>query len=114
MTVYGIKNCDTVKKAVNWLKSNNKTFDFHDYKKEGITESKLKEWSNQVGWENLINRRGTTWRKLDDITKETVKDERHAIEIMLSHNSIIRRPIVEKDEKILAVGFDEEAFSAKL
>lgn len=60
MIVYGIKNCDTVKKALNWLKANNKIFEFHDYKKEGITTEKLQSWCSQVGWKNLLNRRGTT------------------------------------------------------
>lgn len=114
MIVYGIKNCDTVKKAINWLKANNKTFEFHDYKKAGITLEKLQSWSSQVGWEVLLNRRGTTWRKLDEETKDAVVDETQAIQVMLTNTSVIKRPVIEKDGKVLAVGFDEASYSAKL
>lgn len=114
MIVYGIKNCDTVKKALNWLKANNKAFEFHDYKKEGITSEKLQSWCSQVGWENLLNRRGTTWRKLDEETKNAVTDETQAMNVMLTNTSIIKRPVIEKDGKVLMVGFDEASYSAKL
>lgn len=114
MIVYGIKNCDTVKKALNWLKANNKVFEFHDYKKEGITTEKLQSWCSQVGWENLLNRRGTTWRKLDEETRNTVTDETQAVNVMLTNTSIIKRPVIEKDGKVLMVGFDEASYSAKL
>lgn len=113
MIVYGIKNCDTVKKALNWLKANNKAFEFHDYKKEGITTEKLHSWSSQVGWENLLNRRGTTWRKLDEDTKNSVTDETQAVHVMLTNTSIIKRPVIEKEGKVLMVGFDEASYSAK-
>ena len=66
MILYGIKNCNTVKSAIDWLKRKNVEFEFHDYKSKGITEAKLKEWIKQVGWESLVNKRGTTWRQLDD------------------------------------------------
>ncbi len=114
MIVYGIKNCDTVKKALNWLKANNKVFEFHDYKKEGITTEKLQSWCSQVGWENLLNRRGTTWRKLDEETRNAVTDETQAVNVMLTNTSIIKRPVIEKDGKVLMVGFDEASYSAKL
>lgn len=114
MIVYGIKNCDTVKKALNWLKANNKAFEFHDYKKEGITTEKLQSWSSQVGWENLLNRRGTTWRKLDEETRNSVTDETQAINVMLTNTSIIKRPVIEKEGKVLMVGFDEASYSTKL
>lgn len=114
MIVYGIKNCDTVKKALNWLKANNKAFEFHDYKKEGITPEKLQIWSSQVGWENLLNRRGTTWRKLDEKTRNSVTDETQAVNVMLTNTSIIKRPVIEKEGKVLMVGFDEASYSAKL
>lgn len=114
MIVYGIKNCDTVKKALNWLKANNKAFEFHDYKKEGITTEKLQSWCSQVGWENLLNRRGTTWRKLDEETRNAVTDETQAVHVMLTNTSIIKRPVIEKDGKVLMVGFDEASYSAKL
>lgn len=114
MIVYGIKNCDTVKKAINWLKANNKAFEFHDYKKEGITAEKLQNWCSQVGWENLLNRRGTTWRKLDEEIRNAVTDETQAVNVMLTNTSIIKRPVIEKEGKVLVVGFDEASYSAKL
>lgn len=114
MIIYGIKNCDTVKKAVNWLKANNKSYEFHDYKKEGITAEKLQSWSSQVGWENLLNRRGTTWRKLDEETRNAVTDETQAVGVMLSHTSIIKRPVIEKEGKVLMLGFDEANYSSRL
>ncbi len=114
MIIYGIKNCDTVKKALNWLKANNRSFEFHDYKKEGISLEKLQTWSNQVGWETLLNKRGTTWRKLDEETRNAVTDETQAVRVMLSHTSIIKRPVIEKDGKVLVVGFDEANYSARL
>src|SRR5690606_33477780 len=114
MIVYGIKNCDTVKKAVNWLKANDKNYVFHDYKKEGISLEKLQSWSNQVGWETLLNRRGTTWRKLDEETKKSVTDETQAVDVMLTNTSIIKRPVIEKDGEVLVVGFDEAKYSARL
>lgn len=114
MIVYGIKNCDTVRKALNWLKANNKAFEFHDYKKEGITTEKLQSWCSQVGWENLLNRRGTTWRRLDEEIRNAVTDETQAMNVMLTNTSIIKRPVIEKDGKVLMVGFDEASYSAKL
>lgn len=114
MIVYGIKNCETVKKAINWLKANNKTFEFHDYKKAGITLEKLQSWCGQVGWEVLLNRRGTTWRKLDEEIKNAVVDETHAVNVMLTNTSIIKRPVIEKEGKVLLVGFDAASYSSKL
>ncbi len=114
MIVYGIKNCDTVKKALTWLKENNKAFDFHDYKKEGISEAKLKEWCKQVGWEVLLNKRGTTWKQLSDEAKEAVTGEAKSILLMKEKTSIIKRPLIEKDGKVLVVGFDEKAYGEKI
>ena len=110
MIAYGIKNCNTVKSALEWLKKNHVAFDFHDYKSKGITESKLKEWSKQIGWEQLINKRGTTWRSLDIETQAAIRSEKAAIELMLEKTSVIRRPILEVNGKILAVGFDEDEY----
>jgi Spx/MgsR family transcriptional regulator len=111
MIVYGIKNCDTVKKALQWLKDKNIAFDFHDYKTKGISESKLKAWSKQVGWETLLNKKGTTWRQLDDSVKEKITNESKAIVLMQDKTSIIKRPLIEKDGKVLMVGFDEGKYS---
>ncbi|RAV98055.1 ArsC family reductase [Pseudochryseolinea flava] len=108
--VYGIKNCNTVKNALDWLKKNNVEYEFHDYKKDGITEAKLKSWSKQVGWESLVNKRGTTWRQLDEATQAKVKSESAAIALMKDKTSVIKRPLIEDGDSVVTLGFDEEAF----
>jgi Spx/MgsR family transcriptional regulator len=110
MFVYGIKNCNTVKSALDWLKKNNVDFEFHDYKSKGITDSKLKSWSKQVGWESLVNRRGTTWRQLDEKIQAKITNEAAAISLMKDKTSVIKRPLIEKDGKIIALGFDEDQY----
>jgi Spx/MgsR family transcriptional regulator len=114
MIVYGIKNCDTVKKTLNLLKVNQIPYEFHDYKKVGIEAEKLKEWCSKVSYDELINRRGTTWRKLDDSVKESIKDQQQAIELMVSHNSIIKRPVIELSNGEIIVGFEGEFLSNEL
>ena len=114
MIVYGIKNCDTVKKALTWLTAHKIAFDFHDYKTQSITESKLKTWAAQVGWEVLLNKKGTTWRKLDEKTQASVTNEKAAIDVMLANTSIIKRPVIEKKDKVIAVGFEEAVYSSKI
>lgn len=110
MTVYGIKNCNTVKNALDWLKKNEVDFEFHDYKTKGITEDKLKMWSKQVGWEVLVNKRGTTWRQLDEAVQSKITNEAAAISLMKEKTSVIKRPLIEKDNKVVALGFDEAQF----
>ena len=107
--IYGIPNCDTIKKARKWLKDNNFDYEFHDYKKLGVPEKELKAWVKQLGWETLLNKRGTTWRKLDDDTKNSV-NEKSAIKIMLENPSIIKRPVLS-DGKTLLVGFKADEYS---
>ena len=114
MIVYGIKNCDTVKKAIDWLKKKNIAFEFHDYKTQGISEEKLKEWTKQVSWEILLNKRGTTWKKLDAAVQEKTNNEKAAIAVMRENTSIIKRPVIEKNGKVIAVGFDEKEYSKKI
>jgi len=113
MTVYGIPNCDTVQKALTWLKQNNIVFEFHDYKKLGITEAKLKEWAKQVDWQVLLNKKGTTWRKLDANAQNAITTEKAAIAFMQQHTSSIKRPVIETAKGIL-VGFEEAAYSQQL
>ena len=113
-TIYGIKNCDTVKKALLWLKTNAIAYEFHDYKSKGITEHKIQTWVNQVGWEELINKKGTTWRKLDDAHKVSINNDAAAISLMLDKTSVIRRPIVEHEGKLIAIGFDEQEYSENM
>lgn len=114
MIVYGIKNCNTVKSAMDWLTKNKIEFEFHDYKKSGITEAKLKEWIKQVGWESLVNKRGTTWRQLDETVQGNVTNEKSAIVLMMEKTSVIKRPLIEQNGKVLLLGFDEEAYKKKL
>lgn len=114
MIVYGIKNCDSVKKALQWLKAKGIDYAFHDYKTSGISEEKLKEWCKQVGWEILLNRKGTTWKQLDEATKEATDNQSHAITLMRDKTSIIKRPVIEKDGKIVMVGYNEEEYINKI
>ena len=114
MIVYGIKNCNTVKTALDWLMKHHVEFTFHDYKKSGVTDGKLKEWIKQVGWESLVNKRGTTWKQLDDVTKAAVTNQSAAIALMKDKTSVIKRPLIEVDGKIIALGFDEDVYKEKI
>jgi Spx/MgsR family transcriptional regulator len=107
LTVYGIKNCNTVKTTLDWLKKNKIEFEFYDYKTKSIDEHKLKDWCKQVGWEGLVNKRGTTWRQLEEKVQISIKNEKSAIALMLDKTSVIKRPLLEKDGKIIALGFDD-------
>ncbi|MFL9484521.1 arsenate reductase [Chitinophagaceae bacterium LWZ2-11] len=110
-TVYGIPNCNTVKKSLDWLREHNVPYEFHDYKKLGITAAKLKAWSKQVTWETLVNKKGTTWRQLDADTQASIKNEAAAVKLMTESTSVIKRPVIEKDgATIVAVGFDEAVY----
>jgi len=103
--LYGIPNCDTMKKARKWLKANGVDYEFHDYKKLGVAEEKLQSWVKQAGWESVLNKRGTTWRKLDDTIRKSM-DEASAIKAMLDNPSMIKRPILESGSTLL-IGFNE-------
>ena len=108
--VYGIKNCDTVKKALTWLNDNKISYTFHDYKSKGIADAKLKEWSKQVGWESLVNRKGMTWRQLDEATQKRIISASAAIALMKEKTSVIKRPLIERGTEVLALGFDAEEY----
>lgn len=99
-----------MKSAQDWLKQNKVEYAFHDYKTKGISREKLTSWIRQVGWESLVNKRGTTWRKLDEETQVKVKDENSAIELMLEKTSVIKRPLIEKNGKVVALGFEAETY----
>ncbi len=114
MIVYGIKNCNTVKSALDWLNKNKVEFEFHDYKKSGITATKLGEWCKQVGWESLVNKRGTTWRQLDEAAQKKVVNEKTAIALMIEKTSVIKRPLVEEKGRVLLLGFDEAEYKKVL
>ena len=116
ITLYGISNCDTVRKARGWLEGKGLDYTFHDYKKSGIEEGKLRRWTEAEGWERILNRRGPTFRKLDDALKADLDADR-AVAVMREHTSAIKRPIVEYDNEDgegLLVGFDEQAWSTAL
>jgi arsenate reductase len=108
--IYAIPNCNTVKKALDWMKANKKAYDFHDYKKLGITNTQLTNWAKQLGWEALINKKGTTWKLLGPEVQATITNQKAAIALMAEKTSIIKRPLIEKDGKIIALGFDEAAY----
>jgi arsenate reductase len=112
--VYGIANCDTVKRARAWLAAHGVAARFHDFKKAGVPADQLPAWLAAVGWDKLVNRQGTTWRKLDDDTKAAVVDAASASALMLAQPSVIKRPVVAWADGTLTVGFSEPAFAARL
>lgn len=111
-TIYGIKNCDTMKKARAWLEERGVAYDFHDYKKAGIDCGRLERWVGQVGWEALLNRSGTTFRKLADADKEGLTEDK-AIALMLAQPSMIRRPVLEWKGKVI-VGFKPGSYEDQI
>ena len=113
ITVYGISNCDTVKKARAWLAQQHLDYQFHDFKKQGVPVVRLAQWEQALGWTALLNRRGTTWRKLDAATQTTACDVDSALALMLAQPSLIKRPVVEWGDRI-TVGFDAALWSAAL
>jgi arsenate reductase (glutaredoxin) len=110
ITIYGIKNCDTMKKARAWLDAQGIAYTFHDYKVEGIERPRLERWSREVGWQTLVNRSGTTFRKLPD--KDALTEPK-AIALMLAQPSLIKRPVLEVGGKLL-VGFTPETYQRAL
>jgi len=110
LTVYGIKNCNTVKSALETLKQKGIDFEFHDFKSKGITDAKLQQWCAQVGWESLVNKRGTTWRQLDPEMQAKITTQSAAIELMKEKTSLIKRPVIESMNKIVSVGAIDSKF----
>ncbi len=115
ITMYGIPNCDTVKKTMDWFKKHKSAsiIIFHDYKKEGITKEKLTAWCKQVGWEILLNKKSTTWRSLPATEQNKITSQASAINLMKEQNSIIKRPVIETADKLI-VGFNEEILTGLL
>jgi arsenate reductase len=110
--IYGIKNCDTMKKARAWLDSHGVAYAFHDYKSAGIDKDKLRQWAGKVGWETLLNRAGTTFKKLPDADKEGLTETK-ALALMLAQPSMIKRPVFEAGGKIL-VGFKPDVYAREV
>lgn len=112
VTIYGIKNCDTMKKARTWLDGRGIAYRFHDYKAEAIDRPHLERWCKEVGWETVLNRAGTTFRKLDEADRQGL-DEQKAIALMLAQPSMIKRPVLEADGNLL-IGFKPDLYEAVL
>lgn len=113
LILYGIKNCNTVKAAIYWLEQHDVPYDFYDYKVKGVTIEKLRLWSDQVGWESLLNKRGTTWKQLEPAVQERIVDAQTAFALLQEKTSLIKRPLMEEDGVIIALGFEENVYSNK-
>ena len=113
LVVYGIPNCDTVRKARAWLVEQGFESRFHDFAKSGVPQNRLAVWLAAVGWEALLNRRGTTWRKLSAAVQATVVDAPSAAQAIVAQPSLVKRPVVEWPDGTITVGFDPKAWSAR-
>lgn len=113
INVYGIKNCNTVKKAIDWLNANKIDYTFHDFKKSPATEEKLIYWEKYTNWESLVNKKGTTWKKLTPDQQASATDAKSANILLMGNNSMIKRPIIELNNDII-LGFDEGLYAKKL
>ena len=109
MEVYGITNCNTVKKALDWFKANHIDYEFHDFKKLGVSEQKLNEWNDKAGYEKFLNKQGLTWKQLDPVVKESVKSVKDALTLLQQKTSMIKRPVIQ-DGSFLFFGFDEDVY----
>lgn len=113
ITLYGIPNCDTVKKARAWLGAQGLDYQFHDFKRQGVPTAALDAWIRALGWERLVNTRGTSWRRLDDATRACVTDAASARALLLAQASVIKRPVVEWTNGEVSVGFDAHAWQSR-
>ena len=113
ITLYGIPNCDTVKKARAWLQAQGRATAFHDFKKAGVPADRLDAWLRAAGWERVLNRKGTAWRALDDATRAAVVDAASARPVLLANPSVIKRPVVEWGDGEITVGFDAADWSTR-
>ncbi|WP_410220156.1 Spx/MgsR family RNA polymerase-binding regulatory protein [Pedobacter sp.] len=114
MILYGIPNCNTVKKAQDWLKEKNIAFEFHDFKKKGITDEKLKIWFEAFGAETVLNKKGITYKKLSKEEQSVLNNDNAIIDYLKQNTSAIKRPVVEINNEPVLIGFDENAYAAKL
>lgn len=110
MIIYGIPNCNSVKKARTWLDDNQINYTFHDFKKLGVDQATVENWLNQHPWEKLVNRTGMTWRNLSESEKAVITDNASAAALMMAKTSVIKRPIMENNNKILCIGFNEDTY----
>ena len=107
MKLYGIPNCGTVKKARVWLDEHGVNYEFHDFRKQGVGEVLISGWLKQTGWQKLLKKTGPTWGRLPDAVKASIKDEASALALMLEKPNVIKRPVLEREGKVLATGFNE-------
>lgn len=108
LTLYGINNCDTVRKAKKWLNSHQIEFQFHDFRKDGLEQKQVETWVNKLGWEVVLNKRGTTWRQLSSNETDQLNNSK-AVSLLLKHPTLIKRPVLE-GTGILSVGFTESRY----
>jgi Spx/MgsR family transcriptional regulator len=109
--IYGIKNCDTMKKAFAWCAANSISYEFHDYKKQGVPRDRVVHWCRTAGWQTLVNTKGPTWRKLAP-EQQAITTQSQAVALMMEHSSVIRRPVVENEAGQILVGFDPTVFDS--
>jgi len=109
--IYGLPYCDATKLAMDWFNERNISFQLHDYKTQGITAEALNRWCTQQGWEVIMNKRSTTWRSLDAATQAAITNQQKAVETMLANTSLIKRPVIELEEKVMSVGFNEKNYA---
>lgn len=114
MQLYGIPNCNTVKKARDWLAAHGIAYEFHDFKKQGVSSALLATWLQQMPWEKLVNRAGMTWRNLTDEEKAATHDAASAQTLMMAKSSVIKRPVLVKDGNIISLGFSEATYQELL
>ncbi len=111
MKLYGIPNCDTVKKARTWLGEHDVAYEFHDFKKLCVTQALLADWLKQVGWQKLLKKTGPTWGKLPQEVKDSINNDAAAMVLMLQQPNVIKRPVLIQDGKVLATGFNETEYN---
>lgn len=111
LTLYGIPNCNTVKKARTWLESSGIDYTFHDFKKNGVSEALLTPWLKQVGWQKLLKKTGPTWGQLPDTVKASIQNDASALKLMLEKPNVIKRPVLVRDSQVITLGFSEAEYS---
>lgn len=114
MKIYGIPNCNTVKKTLDWFKLHQIDYEFHDFKKLGISNDKLEEWAEKLGWEALVNKRGTTWKMLDAELQNSIVSKETAFKLMQEKTSVIKRPVIETGAGPVFLGYNEDQLSELL
>ena len=114
MKIYGIPNCNTVKKTLDWFKLHQIDYEFHDFKKLGISNDKLGEWADKLGWEALLNKRGTTWKMLDAELQTSIVSKQSAFKLMQEKTSVIKRPVIETGSGSVFLGYNEDQLSELL